>query len=199
MLKEIHHRVKNNLAIIMSMISIQIRNYPNLEFRQPMKELELRIRSMALIHEYLYRSDLPDSIPLANYLHSLSTAIIGTQGEGNIHLVVDAVPINVSTKTALSLGLITNELITNVIKYAFPDHRKGTLAVKVKREFENAGYYRLTIEDNGVGLPVDFSIDKPASSGTLIVKLLIEQLDAKLEIETRNGTGFHVYFQNLFT
>lgn len=197
MLREIHHRVKNNLAIVISLISIQIRNYPNPELKKPMKDIEMRIRSMALIHEYLYRSDIVDRIPLSNYLYSLSSAILGTLGEGNIHLSTDISPINISIEMALPLGLITNELITNAIKYAFPDHREGELQLILKPEINNGGYYRLTIKDNGVGLPADFSIEKPASTGMFIVKLLIEQLGAKLEIENIQGTSFHISFQNV--
>jgi len=197
MLREIHHRVKNNLAIVISLISIQIRNYPNPELRKPMKDIEMRIRSMALIHEYLYRSDILDRIPLSNYLYSLASVILGTLGEGNIQLATDIAPINISIKTALPLGLITNELITNAIKYAFPDHQEGEVHIILKPEINNGGYYRLTIEDNGVGLPVDFSFEKPASTGMFIVKLLIEQLGAKLEIEKNKGTSFHISFQNL--
>jgi PAS domain S-box-containing protein len=197
MLREIHHRVKNNLAIVISLINIQIRNYPNPELRKPMKDIELRIRSMALIHEYLYRSDILDCIPLSNYLYSLASVIIGTLGEGNIHLATDIEPINISINTALPLGLITNELITNAIKYAFPDHREGELHIILKPEINNGGYYRLTIEDNGIGLPADFSIEKTTSTGMFIVKLLIEQLGAKLEIENKKGTIFHISFQNL--
>jgi len=197
MLREIHHRVKNNLAIVISLISIQIRNYPNPELRKPMKDIEMRIRSMALIHEYLYRSDILDCIPLSNYLYSLASVILGTLGEGNIHLSTDIAPINISIKAALPLGLITNELITNAIKYAFPDHREGELHLILKPEINNGGYYRLTIEDNGIGLPADFSIEKTSSTGMFIVKLLIEQLGAKLKIENKKGTSFHISFQNL--
>lgn len=199
MLRELHHRVKNNLGIIISMISLQIRDYPNAEFRKPMKDIELRIRTMALIHEYLYRSDFLDGIPLSNYLYSLSTAVLGTLGESNIQLTTEIEPVNVSIKIALPLGLITNELITNAIKYAFPDHQEGKIHLILKQAITNEEYYRLTIEDNGVGLPAGFSIENPASSGMIIIKLLIEQLGAKLEIENKKGTIFHIYFQNLDT
>jgi PAS domain S-box-containing protein len=197
MLREIHHRVKNNLAIVISLISIQIRNYPNPELKKPMKDIEMRIRSMALIHEYLYKSDILDRIPLSNYLYSLSSVIIGTLGQGNIRLATDIEPIHISIETALPLGLITNELITNAIKYAFPDHRDGELHIILKQEINNGGHYKLSISDNGVGLPPGFSLEKPSSTGMFIVNLLIEQLGAKLEIENKNGTSFHISFQNL--
>ena len=197
MLREIHHRVKNNLAIVTSLISIQIRNYPNHELIKPMKDIEMRIRSMALIHEYLYRSDILDRIPLSNYLYSLASVILGTLGEGNIHLATDIAPINISIETALPLGLITNELITNAIKYAFPEHREGELHITLKKEEIGNESYKLSIEDNGVGLPSDFSIANPASTGMFIVNLLIEQLGAKLVIDNKKGTGFHITFKDL--
>ncbi len=197
LLKEIHHRVKNNLGIIISMISLQIRNNPYPEFRKPMKDIELRIRSMALIHEYLYHSDFFNDIPLSDYLHSLSTAIMETLGDANVRLATDLIPMNIPMTTALSLGLITNELITNSIKYAFPDHREGEIHIILKPESNNGEYSRLTIEDNGAGLPNDFSIERQAYTGLFIVKLLIEQLGAKLDIENEKGASFHIIFQNL--
>ena len=99
----------------------------------------------------------------------------------------------------MSLGLITNELITNAIKYAFPGHREGELTIIVKRVINTKDYFQLTVEDNGVGLPIGFSLEKSGSSGMLIVKLLIDQLEAKLEIEKKKGTCFHIYFQNFNT
>jgi PAS domain S-box-containing protein len=197
MLREIHHRVKNNLAIVISLISIQIRNYPNPDLKKPMMDIEMRIRSMALIHEYLYRSDILDNIPLSSYLQSLASVILGTLGEGNIRLGTDIEPIYISINTALPLGLITNELITNAIKYSFPDNQEGEINIILKPEINDNGRYRLTIEDNGVGLPSDFSIEKPSSTGMLIVKLLIEQLGASLEIESMHGAKFSIIFQNL--
>ncbi len=199
MLREIHHRVKNNLAIVISLLSLQMRNTPNPELKKPMKDIELRIRSMALIHEHLYRSEHLDRIPLSNYIHSLSAIILGTLSEGNIRLIPELTPTDISIETALPIGLITNELVTNAIKYAFPDKREGELWIILRPEPNDGDYYRLTVKDNGIGLPRDFSFEKQTSMGMFIVKLLIQQLGAKLEIENNSGACFHVIFKNLIT
>jgi PAS domain S-box-containing protein len=197
MLREIHHRVKNNLAIVISLLSLQIRHNPNPELKKSLKDIELRIRSMALIHEHLYRADNYDRIPLANYLHSLASIILGTLGGGNIRLVTDLEPTDISIETALPLGLITNELLTNAVKYAFPNQEDGELRVTLKSELSNGGNFKLTIKDNGIGLPDSFSIDNQTSMGMFIIKLLIQQLGAKLEFCKTPGACFTISFRNL--
>jgi two-component sensor histidine kinase len=153
---------------------------------------------MALIHDNLYISDNRDYIPLAKYLHSLSSVIVGTLGETNIHLTTDLETLEVPIKKALPLGLITNELLTNSIKYAFPGHQPGELTIRFNRVSGTEGTYKLSIKDNGIGLPESFSIDNPSSSGMLIVKMLIEQLNARLEIDRKDtGTEFHIYLKDL--
>ncbi|MCX6249909.1 MAG: PAS domain-containing protein [Bacteroidetes bacterium] len=196
MLKEIHHRVKNNLAIVISLISIQIRNNPHPELNRIMKDIELRIRSMAMIHEQLYRSENFDCLPLSDYLQSLSSVIVNALTQGNIDLQVDMVPCQISIQSALPIGLITNELVTNAIKYAFPGKCDGIVKVSLKHDETTEGYLVLTIEDNGIGLPDNFSFDDHSSMGMFIVKLLSEQLEAKLEIIDQPGTCFQITFRN---
>jgi PAS domain S-box-containing protein len=197
MLREIHHRVKNNLAIVISLLSLQIRKNPNPELKKPMRDIELRIRSMALIHEHLYRSEHLDRIPLANYLHSLASIILGTLSEGNIQLYAELTPTDISIETALPLGLITNELVTNSIKYGFPDHREGKLYITLQPENKDGCLFRLSVKDNGIGLPENFSMENSSSMGMFIIKLLVEQLGAKLEIECKDGACFNIIFKNL--
>jgi len=194
MLREIHHRVKNNLAIVISLLSLQLRNNADPELHRIIKDIEMRIRSMALIHEHLYRSENLDRIPLADYLHSLTNIILATFSGHKIKIVTDFVSTDVSLETALPLGLITNELLTNAFKYAFPGNQPGEIQVHLNQLGERQ--FQLIIQDNGVGLPGDFSFNTQQSLGVFIVRLLVEQLDGKIEVDTKNGSKFTITFQN---
>ncbi|MFZ4522539.1 MAG: sensor histidine kinase [Bacteroidales bacterium] len=197
MLREIHHRVKNNLAIVISLLNLQLRNNSDNELKRIIRDIEMRIRSMALIHEHLYRSENLDRIPLATYLHSLATIITGTFSGNRVHLVVSLDPMDVSIETALPLGLIANELLTNAFKYAFPSQENGEIQIHLHKEENDV--FSLKIQDNGVGLPDSFSLDSEKSLGMFIVKLLVEQLDGEIHIARQNGTGFTIRFRNLLT
>jgi len=195
MLREIHHRVKNNLAIVISLLNLQLRNntYPGL--KRIISDIEMRIRSMALIHEHLYRSENLEMIPLASYVHSLATIISSTFSGHRVTLDLSLEPVEVSIETALPIGLITNELITNAFKYAFPDHGSGIIQIRLKKGEDSA--HTLMIRDDGIGLPDTFSLDSENSLGMFIVRLLVEQLDGKLVIEKDHGTIFTIHFRNL--
>jgi two-component sensor histidine kinase/PAS domain-containing protein len=195
MLKEIHHRVKNNLAIVVSLLTLQLRNNTDPELHRIIRDIEMRIRSMALIHEHLYRSENLDQIPLASYLQSLATIITGTFSGHRINLVTSLEPIDVSIETALPLGLIANELLTNAFKYAFPRQQDGEIQIHLHKENDDA--FTLMIRDNGIGLPDSFSLNSEKSLGMFIVKLLVEQLDGKIDISRRNGSCFSIRFRNL--
>jgi two-component sensor histidine kinase len=190
MMKEIHHRVKNNLAIVISMLSLQARNNPNPELGKIIRDIEMRIRSMALIHEHLYRSENLDRIPLDQYLRSLSTIILGTFSHPGIELDLELDAVNVSLETALPIGLITNELITNAVKYAFPDVQQGNIRIDLKRR--DSHLVELLIADNGIGLPKHFDFQKASSLGMFITRLLIEQLNAQIQIGNGKGASFRI-------
>ncbi len=194
MLREIHHRVKNNLAIVISVLSLQLKNNDNPELRRIILDIEMRIRSMALIHEHLYRSENLDRIPLAAYLRSLSSIISQTFSGKNIQIQSNLDETDVSIETALPIGLITNEILTNAYKYAFPENTQGLIEIILKRA--SGDNYILTIRDNGIGLPSGFKIDNSKSLGMFIVKLLIEQLNGKIEIVIREGSAFIIQFCN---
>ncbi|MEI7499995.1 MAG: histidine kinase dimerization/phosphoacceptor domain -containing protein [Bacteroidota bacterium] len=193
MLREIHHRVKNNLAIVISLLDLQLRNNSSPELHRIIKDIEMRIRSMALIHEHLYRSENLDRIPLATYLQSLSNIIMGTYSGQRINLVTRLDKTDIGIETALPLGLIANELLTNAFKYAFPHQREGKIEISLQQE--NADTFILTIKDNGVGLPDTFSMSSDKSLGLFIVKLLVEQIDGKINIERESGTTFTISFR----
>ncbi len=195
MLREIHHRVKNNLAIVVSLLNLQLRNSTDHELIRIIRDIEMRIRSMALIHEHLYRSENLDQIPLAAYLFSLATIIQSTFSGHRVNLVTSLEATEVSIEIALPIGLIANELLTNAFKYAFPQHHEGEIKIHLQKETEDI--LTLIISDNGVGLPDSFSMDSEKSLGMFIVKLLVEQLEGTIEISHQNGTSFTIHFRNL--
>jgi PAS domain S-box-containing protein len=190
LLREIHHRVKNNLAIVISMLSLQTRSNPDPVLGSIIQDIELRIRSMALIHEHLYRSDTLDRIPLAEYLKSLSAIIASTFQRNNISFQSELEQMDANIEAALPIGLITNELLTNAFKYAFPDEAQGIIKLTLSRVDEDG--FLLEVSDNGRGLPDNFSFEDQTTLGMFMVKLLVEQLYGKLEIINKGGTAFRI-------
>jgi two-component sensor histidine kinase/PAS domain-containing protein len=197
LLREIHHRVKNNLAIVISLLSLQMRKNDNPEIVRTIRDIELRIRSMALIHEFLYKSDNLDRIPLATYIRSLAMLISGTYCPPHVQIVNDLEPVDVSIETAMPLGLITNELLTNSCKYGYPDQRIGTISIKLGRSDGHPDKYRLCVTDDGIGLPEGFSVEQESSLGMFIVRILVEQLNAQLTIVNKKGTSFTIDFSEV--
>ncbi|MCX6285677.1 MAG: PAS domain-containing protein [Bacteroidetes bacterium] len=187
MLKEIHHRVKNNLAIVISLLGMQGKKNPDPDFQRLIRDIELRIRSMALIHEHLYRSENLDKVPLSNYIHSLVSIISGTFSGHKIRLEMQLEDILANIETALPLGLITNELLTNSYKYAFPGNKEGIVTLKLEKY--NSTGFKLEISDNGVGLPAGFDLQSQESLGMFIIKLLVEQLDGSITITSNEGVS----------
>jgi two-component sensor histidine kinase/PAS domain-containing protein len=195
MLREIHHRVKNNLAIVVSLLDLQLRNNSDPELIRIIRDVEMRIRSMALIHEHLYRSENLDMIPLASYLQSLSEIILSTFSGSRINLITSFDPLDVNIELALPLGLIANELLTNAFKYAFPLYHTGDIEIHLRKAHDNG--YTLIVKDNGVGLPPSFSMDSDKSLGMFIVRLLVEQINGKIDISRQNGTTFTICFKEM--
>jgi PAS domain S-box-containing protein len=202
LLREIHHRVKNNLAIVISLLNFQLRRNDDPELARMIRDIQLRIRSMALIHEHLYQSDNLDRIPLSSYVQSLSSIILSAFSGQRVRLSVHLEPIDVSIETALPIGLILNELLTNAFKYAFPDGKEGMIEITLKKE--KTDHCTLSVSDNGIGLPGNFAFDSDKSIGMYIVKLLAEQLDGHVEIDqladsVKTGTTFRVLFRNIIS
>ena len=142
---------------------------------------------MALIHEHLYRSESLDKIPLSTYIHSLVSMVSGTFSKNNIRLEMKLEDIQADIETALPLGLISNELLTNAYKYAFPDNAAGRISIRLMKN--NTSGIILTISDNGIGLPEGFKAESQDTLGMFIIKLLVEQLDGKISITSRRGVS----------
>jgi PAS domain S-box-containing protein len=195
LLREVHHRVKNNLQIISSLISLQMRRLKDMSSRGAFEECQHRVQAIALIHEKLYQSKNFASVPLAGYVKSLACAIVqaasmsATAVSHDVSIEEDiALPID----KAIPCGLILNELITNASKHAFADGRRGSIHISAARLGPDR--LRLEVADNGVGLPANFDIRQSQSMGLQLVGTLAEQLDAQLDVEVRGGAAFRLTF-----
>ena len=195
LLQEIHHRVKNNLQIVASLLSLQSGSIRDPQMAAHFQENQERIRSMALIHEKLYQSESLARVDLADYMKSLVGILLRTYATaGNVDLQVRLDPAFVSIDTAVPVGLLLNELLTNALKYAFPDGRKGCLLVDLAVIPD--GQYIVRVEDDGVGLGPDFQLEQANTLGLRLVRMLAKQLHAELSFRSGSEhTAFDIRFQ----
>ena len=197
LLKEIHHRVKNNMQIISSLLNLQASQFPENRFREAMKETQQRIRSMALLHEKLYKSRDLSRIDFVEYAETLAVHLFQSFAVNprRIKIKIDMDPAFFDIATANPLGLILNELLSNTIKHAFPENRMGEIVVGLRRTGDE---YLLTVRDDGIGLPPGFDLRGKGSFGMQIIDSLVEQLNAALTLgKTEAGTAFELRFQEL--
>lgn len=194
LLKEIHHRVKNNLQVISSLLDLQVDSIDNPQALHVFKESQQRIRSMALIHEQLYQSGNLGRIDMAEYIQQLAASSFGSYSVAAagiaLQLTVEEVFLNLDT--AIPCGLIRNELLSNSLKHAFPTGRTGEIAMTLQANPE--GRYVLMVRDTGVGLPKDVDFHRPQSLGLQLISMLTDQLDGMMELESREGTTFQLTF-----
>ena len=194
LLREIHHRVKNNLQIISSLLNLQADEANNSQTEEFRRLSQDRIRAMALIHEKLYKSHDINQIDLQSYITSLIESLFisyDVSSSLNLKLKVDDIKLNLDT--AIPCGLILNELITNTIKYAFPNN-PGNLEIECT---ESNNEFTLIVWDDGVGLPSDINIDSPRTLGLRIVKSLTDQIDGTIQLNRSQGTKFIIKFHEL--
>ncbi|MCK9151920.1 PAS domain-containing sensor histidine kinase [Methanobacterium alcaliphilum] len=193
LLKEIHHRVKNNLMIISSLLNIQSRYIKDTESQEIFKESQNRARSMAIIHERLYQSVDLKRIDFADYVRTLTNELFRTYTENSnrIKLKLNLELIFLDINEAIPLGLILNELITNCLKHAFPNDMDGEVTIEL---YENENYFELIVTDNGIGFPEGLDYYNTHSLGLQIVNSLVDQIDGELFMENVSGTRFHVKF-----
>jgi two-component sensor histidine kinase len=199
LLREIHHRVKNNLQIISSLLNIQSENIEDPNVLSSIKEGQSRVQAMSLIHSNLYQSEHINNVNIETYLKEL-VAYLSEMFAGqskNIEIEVDAHEIEFDIDTAIPLGLIVNELVSNAYKYAFDNQQQGKVQIKVKAL--NKTDYELNVKDNGKGLPDNFDPAKSKSLGLKLVKILSKQLRGKFKSSSSNGAIFVVTFKHLRT
>ena len=191
LLKEIHHRVKNNLQLISSMMRLQSGKMEDANMLHVFKESQDRVKTMARIHEELYRSKDLARIDFAQYVQGLTTNLVRSFGSG-IKLIVDINDIYFGIDTAIPCGLIINELVSNCLKYAFPEGKQGEIRIGLRTN--GSDQFTLTVRDNGVGFPVDLNFQKTNSLGLQLVNTLAKQLRGTIQLDRDSGTAFAITF-----
>lgn len=194
LLREIHHRVKNNMQIISSLLRLQARNIKNKKLHEAFKSCQNRIRSMALIHEKFYKSEDLARIELDRYIHDVAIHLFQTYGidQDTVRLNMEMEVVHIDINKAVSLGLIINELLSNSLRHAFPDNKKGEIQIKLRKIFD--GKIELVISDNGVGIPEDIDFSNTPSLGMLLVNDLVRQIDGQIDLKREGGTSFRITF-----
>jgi two-component sensor histidine kinase/PAS domain-containing protein len=194
LLKEIHHRVKNNLQVISSLLSLQARSIEDSFVSSLFQVTQNRVHTIALLHEHLYQSDNLARIVFADYIQQLVAHILTTNSSlaQHVSLSVDAAPLELNIDVALPCGLIVNELVTNSLKHAFPDSRFGQ--IKICFAMNLSQHYVLTIWDDGIGLPDGLNSSSSSSLGLRLVKALAKQLKGAIEFDQLNGNAFTLTF-----
>lgn len=192
LLKEIHHRVKNNLQVVSSLLGLQSRGIPDAEMRKMFEESQNRIYSMALLHESLYQSENLSKVDFPEYIRQLADHLFqsyGVVGE-RIRLRTEFDRISLNLDAAVPCGLIINELVSNCLKYAFPDGRTGEICIALRMgELTTA---RLVVADDGIGLRPDVDWTTTRSLGLRLVRSLANQLGATMEVRSESGTEVHL-------
>ncbi len=194
LLQEVHHRVKNNLQIISSLLNLQSDNVEDEKYLGMIRESKNRITSMALIHEMLYLTKDLSQINISDYVIKLSQSVYQSflvkdsaiifeyKVDRNFYLEIDRM---------IPIGLILNEIVSNSLKYAFPN-KKGIISIELKAKDE---CILLIITDNGIGIPKDFNHREAKSLGVQLIYMLADQIDAKLEVSSNNGTSYELCFK----
>lgn len=193
LLQEVHHRVKNNLQIICSLLNMQASAIAEPAVTAALEESQRRVESMAAIHEMLYASNSLSDIDFAEYAQALTQEVANSYGirPGQVRLAFHLEPVRLEIHHAIPCGLILNELLTNAFKYAFPQDRTGAIDISLR---QRDNFVRLTVEDTGVGLPQAQLPGETKSLGLRIVDILTRQLGGNLEIVSNGGAQFALTF-----
>ena len=194
LLQEIHHRVKNNLQIVISMLNLQARHMQDPQAVDVMQAIRSRVRSMSILHERLYQHSDLDRIDLEEYFEEICESLYAAYGVSTrrIALSIEMPEIKVNIDSAITLGLIVNELVSNTLKYAFPDGQQGWLRIELIKH--DQVQYTLTVSDNGRGLPEDFDQLMGQSFGLKLVTSLSRKLEGNIKFSNKNGTQAILYF-----
>ncbi|MEI7643499.1 MAG: sensor histidine kinase [Chloroflexales bacterium] len=205
LLREVYHRVKNNLQVISSILNLQAGYYnADPHIVTVLKEIQSRVRSMALVHEKLYQTNDMATINFGDYVHNLVAMLFRMHDltTETIQQRISITDVSLGLDTAVPCGLIINELVTNVLKYAFPDLRHVQYggvehpirAINITMESMVDNCYTLTIADNGVGIPAELDIQSTKTLGLQLVVLLVEQLGGTIHVAREQGTMFSIVF-----
>ena len=194
--REIHHRVKNNLQVVQSLLKMEVRTLPPSEARAAIESMVLRVRSMAMVHERLCQMPGLASLSVAGYLRDIFDGAIASYSiqPGQIKFDLDAEDILLNLDRAIPFGLLANELLSNSLKHGFPAGRKGTISVSIHRV---AGAVRVVMQDNGIGLPMNFDAGNCKSMGLKLVESLAHQLGGALQFTSKQGCHVQGNFTRL--
>jgi PAS domain S-box-containing protein len=197
LMREVHHRVKNNLLILESLVSLQAAQISSQETKECLKNVEGRIRTLSTLHEKLYQTSTISSLDTKEYFSSLAQKLYDSliKDPLRIHLNLDIISTQLHINTLIPCGLIVNELLTNALKYAFPKNSRGEVRLSFTENPEKL--YVLTLQDNGQGLPADFDLNRSGGFGLRVVKILVRQLDGKLDLTNDQGTKFQISFTSI--
>ncbi|AKB35493.1 sensory transduction histidine kinase [Methanosarcina siciliae C2J] len=200
--KEIHHRIKNNLQVISSLLDLQAEKFRDKEVLKAFRESQDRVVSMSLIHEELYKGGGNDTLNFSEYIRKLTENLFLTYSlrSKNVLLCMELEEnAFFNMDTAVPLGIIVNELVSNSLKYAFTDNREGEIRIRLCREENNnetqKSLFSLTISDNGKGMPENMELESFESLGLQLVNILIDQLDGEIELKRGHGTEFRINFE----
>jgi PAS domain S-box-containing protein len=192
LLQEIHHRVKNNMTVISSLLGLQITSVSDEKAKEALQDSRNRVHTMSTVHETLYRSDNLAFVNIQTYLSELGKTIIQSYSTDKVNMNIEAENILIGVKQASTLGLIVNELISNSLKYAFPDVGNDEINLSVKKLDKEL---ELIVEDNGVGIPDGVDLKNSSTLGLKLVYTLVEnQLDGSIGMESENGTKYIIKF-----
>ena len=198
LLKEIHHRVKNNMQLISSILNLQSKYVEDEQALAIFKNGQSRIRSMAFVHEKMYESEDLAKIDFAEYVRSIAHYLFGLhEMSPRVRLNVDIKDILLDVNTAIPCALIINELLSNSLKYAFPEGIEGEICIQLSSDKD--GKFTLIVEDNGIGFPKDLDFRKTESLGMQLVIMLVEQLEGTVELDKSKGTSFTITFNKIKT
>lgn len=190
LLKEVHHRVKNNLQLISSILNLQSTYLEDDSLLQYFKESQSRIFTMASVHEELYESENFQKIDLGRFLNRIVPDLVHLYSQSTmITYEVEAEEILVELNLAIPVGLIANEIVTNSIQHAFPNYQSGHIYISCRKENHTI---ELNISDNGIGIPATYNSDEPHSLGIQLIDTLVKQIHASYEIQNENGCSFHL-------
>jgi two-component sensor histidine kinase len=197
LLKEIHHRVKNNLQAIFNLLYLQAGQLHDQQIRQMFQDTQARVKSIALVHEKLYQTADLAQLNLAEYLHSLAHYLFHAYGVNSeritLHIAADTVSLDLDT--AMPLGIIINELVSNALKYAFPDARPGEIRIELQAD---QGQLCLTVSDNGIGFPEELDPAAASTLGLQLVSMLTSHLHGQMNLRRHEGTTFQIRFTPLW-
>lgn len=193
LLKEVHHRVKNNLQVVSSLLNLQAVRSKNAELADGLRQTQRRIRSMALLHESLYRSESLARVPLAPYLRNLCRHLFNSFGPPALRIAprFHLEEVSLALDQAIPCGLLVNELLSNALKHAFPNERAGEIVLELRASAEGVS---VQVADDGVGLPPDLDLLQAESLGLRLVASLTQQLGGRLEVRRERGTTVRVVF-----